>query len=313
MRRESEGGGRPRGPIAFRGPPPDDPPGTGLWLLEAGLWPVVVTPPDDPASPSPGKAPVGSRWGRTRPTARRLERRYRRHPRAGVGVLLGPAGGVVDFEVDDEAGARGLVARLFPGGPPRTLGWRSARGGHLLFRWDPRLEDVGCPAVAHLAGGAAELRAGGAGRQLQSVCPPSPTADGRPRAWNGVWEVAGLPDALLAEVARETKKRLPLGRVGPPPAAQPGRYADAALRRELALVRAAPVGARNETLNRAGFNLGQLAAAGLLDPAAVEALLVDAALDCGLDEGEARRTARSGLAAGARTPRSTRARSGSSG
>ena len=53
-------------------------------------------------------------------------------------------------------------------------------------------------AVAHLSG--AELRIGGAGKQLLSVCPPSVGADRRCRRWNGVWEVAPLPSGHAGSV-----------------------------------------------------------------------------------------------------------------
>ena len=80
-------------------------------------------------------------------------------------------------------------------------------------------------------------------------------------------------------------------------------YAMAALRDEARLVAAARPGTRNDTLNRAAFSLGQLAAAGLLPPLAVMTVLARAAARAGLPAGEARRTIRSGVAAGARRPR----------
>ena len=80
-------------------------------------------------------------------------------------------------------------------------------------------------------------------------------------------------------------------------------YATAALRDETRTVAAARPGTRNDTLNRAAFSLGQLVAAGLLPPLAVASALADAAERAGLPADEARRTIRSGLAAGARRPR----------
>ena len=77
----------------------------------------------------------------------------------------------------------------------------------------------------------------------------------------------------------------------------------AALRDETRLVAAARPGTRNDTLNRAAFSLGQLVAAGLLPPLAVVSALASAAERAGLPADEARRTIRSGLAAGARCPR----------
>jgi hypothetical protein len=80
-------------------------------------------------------------------------------------------------------------------------------------------------------------------------------------------------------------------------------YAMAALREETRLVATARPGTRNDTLNRAAFSLGQLAASGLLPPLAVVTALASAAERAGLPEDEARRTIRSGMTAGGKKPR----------
>jgi hypothetical protein len=80
-------------------------------------------------------------------------------------------------------------------------------------------------------------------------------------------------------------------------------YALAALRQETRRVADARPGTRNDTLNRAAFSLGQLVAARLLPPLPVMTALADAAAYAGLPAAEARRTIRSGMAAGARKPR----------
>jgi hypothetical protein len=93
-------------------------------------------------------------------------------------------------------------------------------------------------------------------------------------------------------------------RPGPAPAGRRSTaYAMAALREETRLVATARQGTRNDTLNRAAFSLGQLAAAGLLPPLAVATALSGAAERAGLPAGEARRTIRSGMTAGAGKPR----------
>src|SRR3954470_6835404 len=114
--------GRPR-----RRRPPADALGTALWLHARGFWPVPITAPDDRSSPNPGKAPVGRGWGTRRLSTRALFTILRRHPRAGVGLALGPAAGVVDLEVHDRERAGLLLAELLPEGPPPTLGWSSSR------------------------------------------------------------------------------------------------------------------------------------------------------------------------------------------
>jgi len=85
--------------------------------------------------------------------------------------------------------------------------------------------------------------------------------------------------------------------------AQGRAYALAAFREETRRVAQARVGTRNDTLNRAAFSLGQLVAAGLIPPLPVMTGLAGAAAAAGLPEDEARRTIRSGMAAGARKPR----------
>ena len=80
-------------------------------------------------------------------------------------------------------------------------------------------------------------------------------------------------------------------------------YALAAFREETRRVAEARVGTRNDTLNRAAFSLGQLVAAGLIPPLPVMTGLADAAARAGLPADEARRTIRSGMAAGVRKPR----------
>jgi hypothetical protein len=100
----------------------------------------------------------------------------------------------------------------------------------------------------------------------------------------------------------------PAGTPGDVPPSPPGgtatrAYALAALREETRRVADARPGTRNDTLNRAAFSLGQLVAARLLPPLPVMTALADAAACAGLPDDEARRTIRSGMAAGARKPR----------
>lgn len=84
--------------------------------------------------------------------------------------------------------------------------------------------------------------------------------------------------------------------------AYPDRYARAALVAEADRVVSAPVGTRNDTLNRAAFALGRFVGAGLLDAGDVVRELDAAARRAGLGRAEVRRTIRSGLTAGRRSP-----------
>ncbi len=81
------------------------------------------------------------------------------------------------------------------------------------------------------------------------------------------------------------------------------KYALAALHGEAQRVAASSEGGRNDTLNKAAFSLGQLVGAGALNKPMVEGVLLDAALTCGLDQTEARKTIASGLSSGEQEPR----------
>ena len=227
--------------------------------------------------------------------------------RAGIGLLLGPRGKVVDLEIDDPVRAEPILQRLFTAGLAETLGWRSARGEHRLFLWDRRLADLSRNPVVVLGDGAIGLRLGGEAKQVAAVCPPSIGTDGNPRRWNGVWRIAPLPGELIEELegmGRAHESR-PCASVPPrPPGMDRGeRYARSALAREVETVRDAGPGMRNRLLNRAAFNLGQLVGSGSLSRSAVESELRDAAFSAGLHEREVESTLRSGLEAGLRNPR----------
>jgi hypothetical protein len=80
-------------------------------------------------------------------------------------------------------------------------------------------------------------------------------------------------------------------------------YAATALANECANVSAAVRGKRNDTLNLAAFNLGQLVAGSALNHDDVRAALLASAADCGLTDHEASATTHSGMLAGMKHPR----------
>ena len=110
-----------------------------------------------------------------------------------VGLLLGPDSGVVDVEYDDDAGHEQLSDFGILDIPTPT--WRSSRGEHRLFRWEPWM-----PPTAVLKAGWIELRLGG--RAAQSVLPPSRHPDGVAYEWTTSpceVDVAGFPAQLLEQ------------------------------------------------------------------------------------------------------------------
>lgn len=112
-----------------------------------------------------------------------------------VGLLLGPASGVVDVEYDTPEGREQLAAFGILDIPTPT--WRSARGEHRLFLWEPWM-----PQTAVVKAEDLEIRIGG--RAAQSVLPPSRHPDGSQYGWVVRpidCPVAAFPAQLLAGVA----------------------------------------------------------------------------------------------------------------
>lgn len=112
-----------------------------------------------------------------------------------VGILLGPASGVVDVELDgDDAKAAWAELGL---GEIWTPTYVAGRGPHRLFRWDE-----GLPAVAVRKVHGIEVRIGNDGRAAQSVIPPSTHHTGRQYQWvDGMSpedvELQPLPEKLV--------------------------------------------------------------------------------------------------------------------
>jgi hypothetical protein len=148
-----------------------------------------------------------------------------------------------------------------------------------------------------------------------AVAPGTVTAAGRYQAVGPETAPARLPRWVALELDRVGLRRGdaaagPARRVRlPRPARERGprdaaAYAAAALRGEADAVAAARTG-RNDAINRAGFRLGRLVGAGLLEHDEVHQALTDAAAQAGVAPGEvkAQSTLRRALQAGMRSPR----------
>jgi hypothetical protein len=295
-------------------------------LLKGGFWPVAIHPGQ--------KRPIGNDWGRERWDEPRLRAAFQRYPGAGVGIGFGPGrapggGWLIDLEGDGDQAAESLAA-LLGGEVPDTPAWSSTRGLHHTFVADgdrllAKLEAAGAkegggikagvwhlpelPGLEIRVGG---LKADGTVKQVQSVVPPTPGTDGKPRAWTSSprGRVAPLPEAaylFLERLAADRRKveSKPTTRRGSKKAGPDGRstYAVAALKKECDAVEASTEGNRNNRLNAAAFSLGQLVGAQALDRAEVERALLEAARRAGLGQGECLATIRSGIDAGVLQPR----------
>ena len=136
------------------------------------------------------KRPLGAAW-QTKWTGDIEQVQQWLRSGSNVGLLLGPASGVIDVEYDTPGGREQLAALGLLDIPTPT--WRSARGEHRLFRWEAWMPTA---AVVHLDD--LELRIGG--RAAQSVLPPSRHPSGSVYEWivrPGDVPVAAFPACLL--------------------------------------------------------------------------------------------------------------------
>lgn len=310
-------------------------------LLAGGYWPVGIYPKGAKMprreEPAKGKEPYGVAWGAERWTLEKWHGATRAHPGLGLGICLGPSRGpggtwLVDIEGDGpEADASRLV--LFGGEVVSTMGWSSARGSHQLLVADVEKLTAIMPGLAPLEVKKTpspgvyksdmlpglELRIGGykpdgTVKQCQSVCPPTPGTDGKPRTWLGPAEAAMVPDAFYRTLAGLVVPKS----AGPADATAPARsvfasmaispgnrdhaWAKSALEQELGKLASTQEGGRNDQLNRAAFALGRFVPR-YLDRQSAEDQLLVVAKQIGLSFSESKSTIASGLDAGVANPK----------
>ncbi len=250
---------------------------------------------------SSGKHPRLRHGQRDSSTDPRLIRAWwRQWPDANIGLTTGAVLDVCDIDTNDGlAAVLDILNVIRPAGPLV----RSGRGWHLWFAASNLPSRVGLlPGV--------DWR----GRGGYVVAPPSRHMSGRRYLFQQPWTNPVLP------ACPQPLQRLVLP---PAPAVVPAgidaitdldRYTQAALDGELQRIHDAPRplirngqrvsgGGRNNAVHLAAFRLGQLAARGHIDEAAVRERLTRAATDVGLSTTESRRTITSGWRAGLSRPR----------
>jgi len=249
---------------------------------------------------SPGKHPRTARGLHDASTdLDRIRAWWGRWPDANLGVATGAASGLLVLDVDLPDGPATL-ARLETehGRVPATCEQRTGSGGRQLLFAHP----------GQAVGNRTRLQPGidvrGDGGYI--VVPPSIHAKGGRYRWTGRIAPAPPPSWLLHMLDRTRTPDAPSVEVpvmSVPAGSREQRYAASALHDELTRLASAVEGARNDMLNRAAFNLGQLTAAGMLDPDQITTELERVATGIGLGPAETRRTIASGLAAGRQHPR----------
>jgi len=211
-------------------------------------------------------------------------------PDANIGIATGEPSGLWVLDVD---GDEGLDALCDLGhGIPGTLTAATPSGGlHLLFADPGGLGNTASKIAPNL-----DTRGTG-GYILAS---PSVHPNGGRYRWLGKQEPQPVPGWLIRLVRTPPADRPAVPRTV---TADTAGYVGRACEAEAEMVATAPEGARNDTLNRAGWNLGTLVGAGVLDSTHAYQLLEDAARSCGLDDREIAQTLRRALDDGTRNPR----------
>ena len=218
---------------------------------------------------------------------------WQQYPNAMIGAPMGPASGIwaIDLDLDPakKIDGRATLDQLTAQRGPLPPTWAAVtpRGGrHLIFAWDPNVE---IRNSASKIGPGIDVRGNGG-----YIClPPSRNATGGAYQWEpGGPQNAALAPPWLIMLAKTRKI---------------SAYAKAALERECKNVAAALPSTRNNTLNTAAFNLGQLVGGNALDEQEVRDRLFEAAETCRLvaDDGapQAWATIDSGMTAGKKQPR----------
>jgi Bifunctional DNA primase/polymerase, N-terminal len=211
---------------------------------------------------------------------------WTRTPEFNIGVATGRASGFFVVDVDGEIGLKSLTDLLAQRSVIKTRTVMTGGGGlHLYFRMPARDHVTPDQARDHVT---PDLIGGGRDGDVRNragllpgidirgdggyvVVPPSLHESGQRYKWLEESEVADAPQWLLDLLM-------------PTQTAGHRAYVDKACEEEIAVVAGAVKGARNDTLNRAAFNLGTLVGAGLLDRGAMEeALLVGCRLSFALN------------------------------
>lgn len=230
-------------------------------------------------------------------------------PDANIGIRTGRMSGLLVLDVDPPKGGIESLKKLEAEEGSCASDWEvaSGDGSHRYFRDRSSLElrnttgEIGGKPYPGL-----DIR--GEGGYI--VAPPSIHPNGNAYRWvKQEGEAPFAPIFLYKPPKKEANKPLaPLTQPGTPSSVALA-YAEAVLEREIKALSSTTEGSRNDALNRAGFNLGTLIGAGVLDRELAEEHLWAAATANGLiddpEDGEdkVRSTIASGLNAGIDKPR----------
>jgi hypothetical protein len=225
---------------------------------------------------------------------------WRLHPLANVALDIPEGLVVLDFDPRNGAPEPG---ECLPSESQFTLCAYTPSGGeHMYFRVpeDSQLVTKWMPGV--------DVKRAGLGYVL---LPPSTNSHGDMYQWNGVFDIERegilrLPDWLLRVLTKPETVDIAARGVVPAKALFPWEagtaYGIRALEQQVGHVFTAPEGERNDRLNRTGFRVGQLVAAGELKSDEALRSIAAAAEYTGLDRHEVYQTLKSAFEAGLEKP-----------
>ncbi len=230
----------------------------------------------------------------------RIRSWWQRWPDANVAICTGAVSGVWVLDEDPRHGGDVTLSELERNhGRLHTHVALTGGGGHHFFFVYPRGYPGGSPRWKKQVGRGLDIKGDGG----YVIAAPSMHESGRAYQWLDITiPIVPAPDWLLALAIKEERPSH-LQVVSSSYSSIDSPYAMSAVASELAKVRNAREGQRNDTLNRAAFSLGQLVGGNLLDGATTANNLLNAALVAGLGEHESEKTIRSGMAAGIDKPR----------
>jgi hypothetical protein len=241
-----------------------------------------------------------------------IRRMWRRFPGSNIGIATGEPSGFWVLDVDGVEGEKALAELEAKHGPlPATVVSVTGTGGrHFLFRHNGepiknRAKDIADGLDTRATGGyivAPSSKHPDTGKQYRWADGLRPDAIADAPAW--LIEMACGQNRRQRE--RQSDQRT-MGGGESPSGKQGGAWAQRALENECRNVAQATEGGRNDRLNVAAFNLGQLVGGEELERGTVERALFAAAVASGLvaddGEGPVLATIRSGLDGGIDKPR----------
>ena len=210
-------------------------------------------------------------------------------PDRNIGLATGEPSGLWVLDVDGDEGLDALVD-LGHGVPGTLTAYTPSGGLHLLFLDPGGLGNTASKIARH-------VDSRGTGGYI--VLAPSVHPNGGRYRWGGKQHPEPVPGWLIrlvreAPVERVRRQLTHNDATG---------YVASAINGEVETVAGAIEGTRNDTLNRAGWNLGTLVGAGLLDREHAYRVLAEAAAVAGLSDREIGQTLGRALDDGSTCPR----------